>query len=197
MTKAFGVGVLSQFQDFSERCVDISRARTERRFIRDRRDLVPGTDVLANIAAVKPAFQFRGDLLIHFRRARFNRRVRNALSRIHYVWLYDSAGWTGIKTEGARTTLVGDFFVRVFKIQIQQQLADENPRAILARDQIRVLAHPTQPGANGPGLIHHWLDVDANFAGSLRPLFFNPGQELAQLIADDFMIVVTPGIARD
>src|SRR5258706_16150223 len=106
MTKACGVSVLSQFQDFSEGCVDVSLARLEPRFIRHGRDLVPGTDVLANIAAVKPAFQFRGNLLIHLRRARFNRRVRNALSGIHHVWLCDSAGRTGIKTEGARTTLV-------------------------------------------------------------------------------------------
>src|SRR5258708_29841914 len=114
MTKAVGVRVLSQFKNCRERGVDVSRARLESRFIGGGGHLVPGTDVLANITAVQPAFQMSCYLRTKLGRAGFDRRVRDTQIGIDDIRLDYRAGGAGVNTERARAALVRGFLVRIF-----------------------------------------------------------------------------------
>jgi hypothetical protein len=60
-----------------------------------------------------------------------------------------------------------------------------------------VLAHPAEPRARGPSLVHHGLDVYADLALRAGPLLPDPGEQLSQLVADHVVIVVAPAVARE
>src|SRR5205823_4950253 len=97
--------------------------------------MIPGTDILTNVATIKPAFKILSHIFVDLRRARFDGSVRNATIRIKHVRFDDRAGWTGIDAQSARAALVSDFPIVVFELEIKQQLAKKNPRAVLACDQ--------------------------------------------------------------
>src|SRR5207249_3577947 len=110
-----------------------------------------------------------------------------------YTTLFRSTGFDAERTGAA---LIRDFFAVVFQFEIQQQFADENPRTVILCDQVCMFAYPAESGASGPCSVHHWLNIDADLTFCFRPLLFNPFQEFAQPIADDFVIIVAPGVTR-
>ena len=85
----------------------------------------------------------------------------------------------------------------IVKLDRQQQLAQKDPRAILSRDHAGVLSDPSKPGANRPRLVHDRGRVDADSPLDSRNLLRYPAEKLLQLVPQYFVIVVTPGIARD
>src|SRR5260370_4873875 len=93
--------------------------------------------------------------------------------------------------------LIGESLGMLLDSVIQKPLVEENPRAIILRDQICVLADPAKTGARSPRLIHHWLNIDADFALRFRRLVSDPLQKRTQFIADDFVIIISPRVARD
>src|SRR6266705_1687181 len=63
------------------------------------------------------------------------------------------------------------------------------------RDQIGVLSDPAQSGPRSPGFVHHRLNVNADFACRFPVSLFDPRKQRTQLVADDLVIVIAPGIA--
>src|SRR5256885_9809528 len=60
-----------------------------------------------------------------------------------------------------------------------------------------MLADPAEARAHGPSLVHHRLNVNANFPDRLRPLGSNPSEQRFQLFADHIMIIVAPRVTRN
>jgi hypothetical protein len=85
----------------------------------------------------------------------------------------------------------------VLEFEIEQEFADEDPRAVFARDQIRVLADPAKPRSDSPSLVHQRLNVHAGFALCGGTFIFNPREQFFEFAADDIVIIVAPRVARD
>ena len=60
-----------------------------------------------------------------------------------------------------------------------------------------MLAHPAKARAHGPGFVHHWLNINAYLTFGFRPFLFDPIEQRAQFVAQHFVIIVAPGVARD
>ena len=82
------------------------------------------------------------------------------------------------------------------KLERGEDRAEEQPRAILARHQIGVLALPAKSGGLGQRLLHHGggVDKDLHVATCLGD---QPAGESFQPRLDDLVIIVALGIDRD
>src|SRR5678816_2464524 len=101
------------------------------------------------------------------------------------VRLSDRRRRARINAKRTRSTMVLDTLAVVLEIEIEQQLTDKNPRTMLLRDHIRMLAQPTQPGAHGPRFVHHRLNVDTHFSFSTRLLLLDPPVSYTHLRAHE------------
>ena len=74
--------------------------------------------------------------------------------------------------------------------------AEKQPRAHVARDQIRVLALPADAGGLGERLLHHRGGIDEDF--DIAAGFFDePASEAFQPRPDHVVIIVALGVDRD
>ena len=74
--------------------------------------------------------------------------------------------------------------------------AEKQPRAHVARDQIRVLALPADAGRFGERLLHHRRGIDEDF--DIAAGFFDePASEAFQPRPDHVVIIVALGVDRD
>src|SRR5437868_10787369 len=85
----------------------------------------------------------------------------------------------------------------VIKFYRKQQLAEKNPRAIFARDEVSVLADPAQARARRPDLIHHRRRIHANLAFDIWHALSDPIEQRLEFIAQDIVIIIAPGVTRD
>src|SRR5437870_8122729 len=60
-----------------------------------------------------------------------------------------------------------------------------------------MLAHPTEAGAHCPGFVHRWLNIDTDFTVSVRPALFDERKQTPKFLADDFVVVIAPGVTRN
>src|SRR5262245_19809765 len=60
-----------------------------------------------------------------------------------------------------------------------------------------MFADPAQTGAYGPGLVHHRRAVYANFPFDLSFSLSNPFEQRFQLVAQNIVIIVPPGVTRN
>src|SRR5262245_21806058 len=60
-----------------------------------------------------------------------------------------------------------------------------------------MFADPAQTGAYGPGLVHHRRAVYANFPFDLSFSLSNPFEQRFQLVAQNIVIIVSPGVTRN
>src|SRR5882724_2672327 len=121
--------------------------------------------------------------------------MRYTQIRIEHVGFGYRSGGTGVNAKRTSTALIRDFLSVIVEFKVQQQLANEYPRAVLFSDQVCVLANPTYAGPRGPGFIHSGLNIHADLAFCVRPLLLDPGQETSQLVADHLVIIIAPGIS--
>ena len=84
--------------------------------------------------------------------------------------------------------------VVVFEFEIDEEFAEEDPRAEFARDQVRVLADPAKPCAHSPSLVHQRLNVNARLAFRGGTFGFDPREQFFEFAADDIVIIVAPGV---
>ena len=90
--------------------------------------------------------------------------MRDAERGVHDVGLDYRARGACFDAERACAAVVFDARRVVFEFHVQDKLAEEDPRAVLASDEVRVLAYPTEPRAHGPSLVHRGLRVHADLA---------------------------------
>ena len=82
------------------------------------------------------------------------------------------------------------------KVKRGEDRAEKQPRAVLPRYEIRVLALPAKPGGGRERLFHHGGGVDEDFhiAAGLRD---QPARERLEPRLDDVVVVIALGIHRD
>src|SRR6185437_4977308 len=88
--------------------------------------------------------------------------------------------------------------VRRVRRQVEGEidLAEKEPGAELARDEVGVLALPAEPGRFGERLFHDRRGVDENLELT-RPARIDPARELLQALLDEVVIVAMARIDRD
>src|SRR5215212_10383039 len=184
-----------EFEYLSEFRIHISCSRRESWLSGVFFKPIPRTNILTDVAAVQPTSQihFSGQL----RRTQFDRRVRNALVRIDYVRLSNRMGGAGVDAKRTRTAVVFNAIGIVIKFEIQNQLADKYPGAMLRSYDVRVFTEPAQSCAHRPGLVHHRLNINTNLSFRLWILLADPRKQRREFCLHDIVIVVSPGIAGD
>src|SRR5262245_39621655 len=105
-----------------------------------RRLAIPGTDILADVAA-EQMMSDPGAVGFGNFAAQLDRRVRNAFAAVENVRNRDGAGWTGINTTRACAAAVGNRH-RVIEFAVGQNTAEKEPRTRLFVNDARILAKP-------------------------------------------------------
>src|SRR5215469_8301938 len=126
--------------------------RLELRGFRNRRAMVPRTNVLADIAT-EDVRSHRRPLGFRDRPAKFDGEIRNAEARVDRISALggrrnDRTGWAGIYTTRAGTAAIrrrGIFRIG-FDFERDQQFSQEEPRAALLIDEAGILADPAEAG---------------------------------------------------
>ena len=125
--------------------------------------MVPGTDVLADIAAVDLISKRIGDLVGDL--AATLRPVRQALFGVENVLLVERTRWTGIDTERARATAFpGRLGCLRHERRICDQRANRDKRAEAGRNRHRVLAGKRQSSPASTFAVDVMVGVDVDDA---------------------------------
>jgi hypothetical protein len=119
------------------------RSRLKVLYIRSPgKPLIPGTHILANIAACDPALEVVGNVGWEGVGAVFDRVVGNAAVGIHHKGLGNRAGWAGIQTASAAAAMVCMGAIGQ-QGQARENFTQKDPRPIGARNQIAVFGDPS------------------------------------------------------
>jgi len=171
------------------------KARLKQRIGRDDGFGVPGADVLADVAAVKPltdrAVIFGWDLV-----AMLDGQIGDALSRIELIGRGDRAGRTGVDAAAAGAAAVDGRIVG-WQIERRDDLPQQQPASDPLVDRAGVLSLPADPGSGGQLLFHHRRRVDACARHSIGTLLANPVRQGVQAFLDDLVIIHAQRVARD
>ena len=122
-------------------------------------------------------------------------QIGNAAPRIEPVGRGKRRGRADVEAGAAGAAVSGSGCIgRQF--ERGEDRAEKQPRAVLARHQIGVLALPAEAGARGERLLHHRGGVDEHLhvAAGLRD---QPARDRLQPRLDQLVIVVALGIDRD
>ena len=79
--------------------------------------------------------------------------------------------------------------------QIGVDLAEEEPRAAIAADEVRVLAYPSETGVPGQGLLEDRGTVGEDPVTRRSGDLFDPGYEATQPAPQDLVVVASQRIA--
>jgi len=161
---------------------------------------VPRTDRQTIVAAIDPVAQ----RLAEFQRDRIlqlDSQVGNTAPRIEPVGHRKSGSRAGILASRAGTATVAARWVR-FKFQRGIDRPEEQPRTMVAADQVGVFALPAEARRFAERLFHHRRRIDEDLhAGFTQPAFFRFGHQPArqglQRLLHGIVIVATLGIDRD
>jgi NADPH:quinone reductase-like Zn-dependent oxidoreductase len=148
---------------------------------------VPGADVLADVAAVDLVTELASIVLGGG--ARRLCPVREALGRVERPWLVERAGRTGVDAEAARAAVEPERRRRL-ELLLGHERSEDDPRAVAARDQHRVLAVEAHARAGGRLPVDMLVLVHEH-----EVLAAEPPPEEVELLAE-LGVVVAPGVAR-
>ena len=169
-------------------------AHAKIRMRRVAREFVPWAHQLAVIAAVDAISQ-RGAQRRRNRALELDRQVGNAAARIELIRAPRSlrSGRPECRPRNCRNGRRAGVSGR--QRQVGEYLADEEPRAGVAGDQVGVLADPAQPGIARQRLLEHRRTVDEH------PIAVRAGdrghcrRQLPQCAAHDLVIVAAERVA--
>jgi hypothetical protein len=113
------------------------------------RELVPWAGREAVVAAVDAIAEQRAQRLVD-RSLVLDRQIGDAPARVDPVRRREGVGRAGVEAGAALAAMVG-FGIVIRQLGRQQQLAEEQPGAVVARHEVGVLALPTQPAACAAG----------------------------------------------
>lgn len=114
--------------------------------------LVPGADILANVAPCYPALEMGGDRIRNLFGAVFDRVVGDAAVGIDDEGGADRLGGASVEAAGAGAA-VGRVGAIGGKLKVGQDFAQEDPGTILAGNYIAVFGNPAQSGAFCPDFV--------------------------------------------
>src|SRR5262249_48079828 len=120
------------------------RSWRERGLPRGRRLRVPRTHLLANVAAEQPVAQLRPELFGD-RAGMLDGEIRDAPPGIEHVGVGEGLRRTGVQTRATRPATVR-LLISWLELGRGEDDPDEEVRAEIRREQIRVPADPPEPG---------------------------------------------------
>jgi hypothetical protein len=157
---------------------------------------VPGTDVLADVAAEHPRRQRVAPLFVHGA-AHFNRQVGDAARGIYLVGGRNGACRAGVKTSRAGAALVHTWKIR-FKVEVGDDLAEKHPRPQRWVDQARIFPDPAKAGRlSVHTLLHRAIIHTCEGFQSRSGIVRQPSEQRTKAFLDDEVIVVSPGVPGD
>jgi hypothetical protein len=155
---------------------------------------IPRTDGQTIVAAID-AIANRGPKFFRDRSLMFNCQIGNAAPGIELVRRCKGLGRTSGLAGGAAATMV---WLRRINIKLKRGVnrAEKQPTAMLAADQIAVLALPAQACLTRQRLFHHRRCVNEHlqFRGGLID---NPARQGLESLFDNVMIILALGINRN
>jgi hypothetical protein len=131
--------------------------------------MVPGADLLADVAAGDPRAKGISDLIWELRISIFDGVKRDASAGIDDERFGDGICRTGIHAGFAATAKASGWFIR-FKIQGGDQMADHHPRPPLAVDDVAVFTDPAQTGFLRPGFVQQRCGINTSFPSAIWTL---------------------------
>ena len=124
--------------------------------------MVPGADLLADVAAGDPRAKGISDLIWKFSVSIFDGVKSDASAGIDDERFGDGVCRTGIHASSAATAKTSGRFIG-FEIQGGEQMADHHPRPPLAVDEVAVFTDPAQTGFLRPGLVQQRCGIHTSF----------------------------------
>ena len=124
--------------------------------------MVPGADLLADVAAGDPRAKGISDLTWKFSVSIFDGVKSDASAGIDDERFGDGVCRTGIHTSSAATAETSGRFIG-FEIQGGEQMANHHPRPPLAVDEVAVFTDPAQTGFLRPGLVQQRCGIHTSF----------------------------------
>src|SRR5258706_1187622 len=172
-----------------------SRTRLEGRATLTEALAVPGTDVLADVAAEDVAAEplapvFRDSALD------LDGQVADAARGVEDVRRGECLGGARLEAGRAAAAHVGPWPVGG-QLQVGHDLAQEEPRAVLGMEEARVLAPRPEAGGRRPGPLDDRPGVGVGPARNRPRLFPQAVHEAVEHRLQHVVVVITPGVARD
>ncbi len=195
--QASETGILQARQPIEARRREVV-ARTEFRFAAGNRELVPRARRQAIVAAVD-AVPHEGPERRRDRAGMFDREIGDAARRIEPERRREGLRRTGLEARPAGSARLARGGIGC-EVERREDRAEEQPGAVSARDEVGVLADPSEAGRFGQRLLHHGCRVDEDLhlgpcAGGRAEARHGAGQ-LLQLALDDVVVVAMAGIDR-
>ncbi len=128
-------------------------SRLEIRLGRELRVAIPRADQLAVVAAVD-AIADRTAELLGDRTVELDREIGDAASRIEFVGRHDRACRAGLDARGTAAAVRGNGLIDGQR-QVREDLAEEEPRAVVTVEQVGVLADPAEARVACQRLFEH------------------------------------------
>ena len=167
---------------------------------RHLRPLVPRAHREAVVAAVDPVADRRPEFL-RDRPLVLDRQVRDAAPRVEPIGRREGVGRAGLEAGAAGAAMV---LLRRVRLQGQggEHRAEEQPRAVAARDEVGVLALPAEPRRLRQRLLHDRRGVDehlhlAAHLAAIAPSPREPAGQLLELALDHVVVVAVAGVDGD
>src|SRR5437588_719224 len=92
--------------------------------------------------------------------------------------------------------MIGDLLVIIVELDVENYLAEKNPRAAIGRDEVRAFTDPAETGTHGPGFVHHRRRVDTDLAVRVGSFELYAVEQLVELFFYDVVIIVAPRVSR-
>ena len=170
-------------------------------FRKGRKRLVPRAGAHALFATEAPAVTaFRIGQILRQRLFRLDGQVGNTTAGVQVERSPQRTGRAGPQTSATGTAL-RDWQRSVGCEPLNRYIADnhtdQDPQAIVGRDEEIVLADESQPGLDGPVAFQDWRAVDERPAGEGRELRLQNADHCVQPVFHDFVIVHALGKAGD
>ncbi len=157
---------------------------------------IPRADVLTDVAAVHQGAH-RGAKVRRGRLAQLDRQVRDAARGVDRAGRDDGAGGTRRQARRALAALVEARLVGLER-QARDEASEEQPRTQLGVDHAAVLADPADAGVLRVDALLDRPGVDVRPRLKRRVVLeAHPFGQGVEPLADDDVVVVAPGIARD
>ena len=110
--------------------------------------MIPGTDILADVAAEEPVID-AGAQLRRDRPPKLDCQVANTAPGVEDVGLHEGGGRAGVEAGRAGAAVVGIMRIVVIEFDVGQQCGEKEPTAKLLVQQQSVLPDPAEAGQLG------------------------------------------------
>ncbi len=158
----------------------LRRLRHKCGFVGCRDASIPGTHLLADIAAENPISDTRSQ----FRRDRttlFDGQIADAARRVQNIGFDERGGRTGIQARSTRAAVISLLGGVVVEFLVSEQSGQEEPASQLPVEQQGVLADPAQPGQLCELPFQQRRGIDHAAHTSIRP---HLGQAVGRAVSD-------------